>query len=132
MEENVHFNFEKLHVYHKSLDFVDLVYRITSAFPRHEQFNLTQQVRRAVNSIPLNIGEGSGGSANEFSQFIRIAFRSLYECIVCSTIARRQDYIDHTSDNEIRRKALEIVKMLSALRRTLPSSQSVTHRGVKK
>ena len=75
MSKNITFNFEKLQVYQKSLDFVDLVYKITAAFSRHEQFNLTSQIRRASNSIPLNLGEGTGGTSREFEQFIRYSFR---------------------------------------------------------
>ena len=120
MSNEIQFNFEKLLVYQKSLDFVDLVFDIAGSFPHHEQFNLTSQLRRAANSIPLNLGEGSGGSAKEFAQFIRISFRSLYECVVCSTLARRRNYINPETDNTIREKAMEITKMLSGLRGSLP------------
>ena len=120
-EYDIQFNFEKLLVYQKSLDFVDLVYGVAKSFPAHEQFNLTSQLRRAANSIPLNLGEGRGGTAKEFAQFIRISFRSLYECVVSSTIAKRQGYIKTETDRQIREKAMEIVKMLSGLKGSLPA-----------
>src|SRR4051812_40903875 len=106
MNKDVQFNFEKLQVYQKSLDFVDLIYKVTASFPRHEQFNLTSQIRRASNSIPLNLGEGTGGTPKEFAQFIRYSFRSVYECVVCSTVSLRQCYIDKSNDDAIRDKAM--------------------------
>ena len=35
---NVTFNFEKLDVYQKSLEFLDLVYKISTDFPKKELF----------------------------------------------------------------------------------------------
>ena len=37
---------------------VEDIYRVTASFPRHEQFDLTTQIRRASVSIPSNIAEG--------------------------------------------------------------------------
>jgi four helix bundle protein len=49
------FKFEELRVYQKSLDIIDEVYNLTEKFPRKENFVLTSQLLRAVNSIALNI-----------------------------------------------------------------------------
>ena len=51
------FNFEKLIVYQKALDYVDLVYEITEKFPSYELYALSSQFRRAAYSIALNTGE---------------------------------------------------------------------------
>ena len=109
------FHFENLSVYQKSLDYLDLIYSLTGRFPKHEQFGLTSQFQRAAQSICLNIGEGSGGTKLEFQQFVRIARRSVRECVVCSTIARRRDYITLLEDNQSREGCSEISKMLSGL-----------------
>ncbi|NLE64299.1 MAG: four helix bundle protein, partial [Elusimicrobia bacterium] len=54
------YDFEKLHVYQKSLILVERVYAATKDFPKEEQFGVTSQIRRASLSIPLNIAEGKG------------------------------------------------------------------------
>ena len=53
------FNFEKLEVWQKAIEFADDVYRITKVFPSDERFGLTNQMRRAAVSISSNIAEGT-------------------------------------------------------------------------
>jgi four helix bundle protein len=57
------FNFEKLEVWRKSVDFADFVYRLTQAFPAEERFGITNQMRRASVSISSNIAEGTSRSS---------------------------------------------------------------------
>lgn len=116
--ENV-FNFEKLLVYQKSLDFIDTVYKITDSFPSNERFNLTDQFARAATSIALNIGEGSGGTDKEFNSFLRISKRSMKECVVCSTIAERRKYIKPKEELMLRNSLVELAKMNSGLSKSV-------------
>lgn len=124
--ENV-FNFEKLLVYQKSLDFIDKVYDITATFPVNEKFNLTDQFRRAATSIALNIGEGSGGTDKEFNSFLRISKRSMKECVVCSTIAYRRKYITVDDEAFLRTKLVELAKMNSGLSKSIRSKILLSH-----
>jgi len=114
-DEDLIFNFEELRVYQKALEFVDLVYLETKKFPAEEQYRLTSQFIRAANSIALNIADGSGGTKAEFKNFLRISRRSTRECVVCTTIARRQNFISPEKENEFRIKLVEISKMLNGL-----------------
>jgi four helix bundle protein len=64
------FNFEKLDVWQEAIQFADLIYEITNAFPGDERFGLSNQMRRAAISISSNIAEGSSrGSYSDFSRF---------------------------------------------------------------
>jgi four helix bundle protein len=119
-DKNV-FNFEKLLVYQKSLNFIDEVYEIIEKFPANEKFNITDQFRRAATSIALNIGEGSGGTDKEFNAFLRISKRSIKECIVCVTIAHRRKYITENEEFELRKKLVELSKMNSGLIKSIKS-----------
>ena len=65
------FNFEKLEVWQRAIDFADLVYSSTRAFPREERFGLTNQMRRAAVSVSSNIAEGSSRSSKRRFRQIR-------------------------------------------------------------
>ncbi|MDE0599228.1 MAG: four helix bundle protein [Dokdonia donghaensis] len=88
--ESPKFKFEDLIVYQKALDYV---YCVTKKFPKDELYGLTSQYKRAAASIPLNIAEGSGDTDAQFNRYLQMAWDSVKECVVCSTIARRQDFI---------------------------------------
>lgn len=125
--ENV-FNFEKLLVYQKSLDFIDDVYDLTAKFPSNEKFNITDQFRRAATSIALNIGEGSGGTDKEFNAFLRISKRSMKECIVCTTVAHRRKYITPEEEILLRNKLVELAKMNSGLSKSIRAKIQLTEK----
>jgi four helix bundle protein len=50
--------FQDLVVWQKSHQLTLRVYRLTTAFPKHELYGLTSQMRRAAVSVPANIAEG--------------------------------------------------------------------------
>jgi len=87
------FDFENLKVYQRSLEYIDFVYKITKGFPKTETFSLIDQLRRASISICLNIAEGSGGSKVEFKRFLKIARRSIRECVAITEVSSRQEFI---------------------------------------
>lgn len=73
-------DYKDLIVWQKSMELARVIYCLTSRFPRDEVFGLTNQIRRAVVSIPSNIAEGFGrGSDREFIHFLRIAKGSVAE-----------------------------------------------------
>ena len=116
-----HFKFEDLQVYQKALDFVDLVYETTKSFPKSELYNLTSQFKRAAVSIALNTAEGQGDTNAQFNRFLQIAIDSVKECVVCSALAARQNFITKEQDENIRTKLTELSKMIYALQKYLKS-----------
>jgi len=117
------FNFEKLEVWQKAIDFGDLIYFETRRFPSDERFGLTNQLRRAATSVSSNIAEGSSRSSkNEFARFTEIAAGSLFEVVSQSFIARRQQFLNEASFRIIYTAAEEQSRMLSGLRRALTTS----------
>jgi four helix bundle protein len=123
MKSNL-FDFEKLTVYRKSLDFIDEVYKVSENFPSREMFKLTAQFRDAATPIALNIGEGSGGTRKEFIQFLCISRRSLRECVVCTTICYRREYIDQKIFDDFRNRLDELSRMQSGLINYLESQKA--------
>jgi four helix bundle protein len=86
---------ERLDVWRDSMDLVEMIYRLTDAFPQAERFGLTAQLRRAAVSIPSNIAEGAARrSTPEYLRFLSIARGSLSEASTQLQIARRLDYTD--------------------------------------
>ena len=113
------FNFEKLDVWQKAITYAGLVYRLTRTFPREEQFGLTNQIRRAANSISSNIAEGSARPPADFAKFLGYATGSLYEVVTQATIARNEGFLTPTDYQQLYADADEVSRMLSGLRRSL-------------
>ncbi|WP_236642063.1 four helix bundle protein [Dokdonia sinensis] len=68
---------------------------LTNDFPKKEIFNLTSQIRRAVDSIALNISEGSILQSDpEQRKFLGYSIRSLAEVVTCLYKAKNRGYID--------------------------------------
>jgi four helix bundle protein len=92
------FKFEKLIIWQKAMDYGESIFQLVNNFPKEEIYNLTSQIKRAVDSIALNISEGSIGQSNlEFKKFMGYSIRSLAEAISCLHKAKRRGYI---SDQE--------------------------------
>ena len=114
------FNFEKLDVWQKAIDFADLVYNHTRNFPADERFGLTNQMRRAAVSISSNIAEGTSRmSQTDFARFIEIATGSVFEVVSQSFICRRQGFLNEENFRAMYTVGDEIGRMLSGLRKSL-------------
>ena len=73
-------SYQDLIVWQKSMQLVKEVYTLVKTLPKEEQFALSDQMRRAVVSIPSNIAEGYGrNSTNDYIRFLNIARGSKYE-----------------------------------------------------
>lgn len=117
--EEVKFKFEELNVYQKALEYIDTVYEITNMFPKDERFRLTSQYIRAAISIGLNIAEGAGDTDAQFNRYLQIAQDSIKECVVCSTISRRREFITKQQDNQARVVLSQMAKMITNLQKYL-------------
>jgi four helix bundle protein len=121
MSSAIMFNFEKLDVWEKAIDFADLVYNNTRHFTADERFGLTNQMRRAAVSISSNIAEGTSRmSQADFARFIEIATGSVFEVVSQSFIGRRQ-FLTEEGFRALYLAAEEIGRMPSGLRKSLIS-----------
>src|ERR1043166_586718 len=114
------FNFEKLNVWQKAIDFADLIYSETRTFPSEERFGLTNQLRGAAVSISSNIAEGSSRSSRtDFARFAEIADGSVFEVVSQAFLARRQNFFSEDQFRNVYADAEQLSRMLSDLRKSL-------------
>ena len=113
------FKFENLKVW-LSLELTDEIDLLAQSFPKHEIYSLSSQIRRAANSVSLNIVEGSTGLTNaEFKRFLVIANRSALEVVGCLYLAKRRKYISDEKFTDLYNRTETLVKMIQAFINTL-------------
>ena len=110
------FRFENLEVWKLTRKFVVKVYRITQLFPPEERYGLTNQIRRAVVSIILNIAEGSDRKSDlDFRRFLKASLTSAEEVVTGFYIALDLKYVNQADFDEIYSDANLIVAKINSL-----------------
>lgn len=112
-------SFEDLIVWRKSIGLSLEIYKITSKFPKDEMFGLTAQIRRASNSVSLNISEGSVKSTATFINQLTHANGSANEVLSGSILAVELGFMGSDELNKLRSIIEEVTKMLNSLISTL-------------
>jgi four helix bundle protein len=103
-------------VWQRSMDLVEVVYRLTERFPSVEQWGLVSQMRRAAISVPSNIAEGYGRQATgEYRHHISIARGSLLELETQILLSQRLKYLQPEDANSVLKEIDEISRMLATL-----------------
>ena len=114
------FRFEDLQVWQKGMDLNDQINDLAKSFPKDELFILTSQIKRASDSVVLNIAEGSTGQTKPtFKNFLNISLRSAIEVVNCLIIAKRRKYILEEQFRCLYDEYQSLVKMITALRNSL-------------
>ena len=114
------FRFETLDIWHMAKDYAAKVYALTSKFPRHEDYGLKSQMNNAVNSISLNIAEGSARSSNKaFDYHLEISVGSTFEVVGGSFLARERGYISEQEQRVLYEDGERLAKAINAFRNTL-------------
>ena len=114
------FFYKKVEAYKKAKELTKLVYVLIGKFPSYEQHALSDQLRRAVISIPSNIAEGLGRmSIKERLHFLEIGYGSLTEVACQMDIAESLGYITDEELTQIENSTIEIGRIMSGLRKAL-------------
>jgi four helix bundle protein len=109
-----------LDVWKKSIEFLSIIYKKTSSFPKEEIYGLTSQIRRAAVSIPSNIAEGAARrNKTEFRQFLYIALGSAAELDTQLIISDNLNFISNETQLELTEELTIISKMLQGLIKSL-------------
>ncbi|MEL0454726.1 four helix bundle protein [Flavobacteriaceae bacterium SZ-1-7] len=114
------FKFEKLLIWQKAMDLGEDINSLIKHFPNHEVYNLSTQILRAVDSVALNISEGSIGQSNpEQNKFIGYSVRSLAEVVTCLHKAHRRNYINSEQFQKYYDESFHLMNMMIAFRKNL-------------
>ena len=107
---------KKLDLWNMAMELAVTIYQVTDSFPREERYSLTDQIRRAVSSVPSNVAEGAGRQTKkEFINYLHMAQGSLSELDTQLELARRLGYLAHDSWTMLDRRVERVDKMLSGL-----------------
>jgi four helix bundle protein len=114
------FKFENLRVWVDSVELTGVVSDVASKFPNDERYVLATQVKRAADSISLNIAEGSTGQSDpEFKRFLGMSIRSGIEVIGCLHLARRRKIISDDDFRTVYNLTDNLIKRVQSLRKSI-------------
>ena len=119
--------YERLEVYERSYKAGLAVYRMTKAYPKEERYAMTDQMRRASVSIPLNIAEGYAkrSSQEEFRRFLLMAIGSSNEMSVLIEYSRDLGYISEEQYMKARTEYDEIGRMLNSFIQSVSKKEKI-------
>ena len=111
------FRFESLKVFTGAAELSNKIDGISERFPKKELFSLASQIKRAADSVVLNIAEGSTGQSKpEFKRFLGIALRSAIEVVACLYLAFTRKYITESAYRQLYNEYEILCKMITKLR----------------
>jgi len=114
------FRFEDLQVWQKAMDLDEQINQLSKTFPKEEIYILTSQIKRAADSVVLNIAEGSTGQSKAvFKVFLGYSLRSAIEVVSCLFIAKRRGYINEGNFRLLYNEYEVMVKKITALRNSI-------------
>ncbi len=114
------FKFEQLKFWQRGIDLNISINELVKSWPREELYSLTNQIKRAADSVILNIAEGSTGQSNkEFLRFLSYSLRSAVEVEACLHIAKSRHYVNEETFSIMYVEIEEIIKMIQGLKRSI-------------
>jgi four helix bundle protein len=114
------FRFENLDIWKLAIEYGEKIRKLIKKLPRSELFGLSSDLNRASISISSNIAEGSGSESNrEFSRYLRIATKSIFETISQLFVAQRRKYITDKEFVDVYQTGELLVKKIKSFQKTL-------------
>lgn len=111
------FRFKEFRVYQEAKNYCIFCRNISKNDIAKQDKGLANQIERALNSIVLNIAEGSADNSDaEFARFLGISIRSLYETVAAFDLASLYGLIDDSLNQRIEENAHNLVKQLASFR----------------
>ena len=89
------FRFQDLQIWQEAIELTDGLLDLADKIEDKKLFRFAEQLRGSVMSVSNNISEGSGSFLKaDFSNFLNMSRRSIFEVANILIIFRRRDYID--------------------------------------
>ncbi len=108
--------YKELVVWQKAMELVKEIYLLVKKLPKEETYGLSDQMRRAVVSIPSNIAEGYGRKSKiEYIRFLDIARGSQYELDTQIQICIMLEFLNEKDTEKAVKLISEVGKMLNVL-----------------
>jgi four helix bundle protein len=115
-------SFEDLVVWQESQTLAVAVYIATKAFPKDEQFGITNQLRRASYSISANIAEGFGRETiKDKAHFYTMAYGSLLEVKNFLYLSEKLQYLSNELLQKLLLQCTSCQKLINASKRSIQS-----------
>ena len=109
------FLFENLKVYQMSHQLADEITSLTETFPKGKYY-LSDQLNRAVLSVPNNVAEGNGRfHKNDRKHFFHISRGSAYECVCLLDMCRKKGLLADDAFIRYKETLDEICRMIMGL-----------------
>jgi four helix bundle protein len=112
-------SYRDLVVWQQAMELAELVYDLTEAFPRHELFGLTSQMRRAAVSIPSNIAEGTRHRTRGYLYRVIIALGEHAELETQAILSLRRSYLSSEQMTKFDAMSASVGRLAHALVRSL-------------
>lgn len=123
-DSNKKFRFRNFQVYNDARYFCRELKELSKEkFPKEEQFGLRSQLWRALDSIILNIAEGTDrGTDKDFAHFLNQSHTSLNEVVACLDVAFDNKYVSELEVSSCIEKATQLANQITAFRKKLLST----------
>lgn len=116
---NYIFYFEDLRLFQKNIELIEVVFKVAATFPESEKDNFTTKFKVSAQNIAIKIAEGSGEHKSVYLESVRTGRIAIKECFAYAFIARKLNFIDDDTLNDLRERLTEISKMMGGLIRSL-------------
>jgi four helix bundle protein len=109
-------DFRDMPVWQKTFALLVEVYQLIKRFPTDERFALTDDLKRAANSVVHNLAEGYGRyEPKDKTRFYKIARGSAYESMSQILVAESQQYLALETSEDLIKRYKEVIEEINAL-----------------
>src|SRR5690606_35782259 len=112
-------NYKNLKIWQLGLEIANDISDILEELPKHEKFDLSNQMSLCSISMPSNIAEGSARTDKSFSYFLDISLGSTFELGTQLLVAYNRKYINEHTLATLEDKNEEFQKMTMGFQNSL-------------